>query len=55
MTDHNHDKYITTQEFHKLTPENLVARLTQANLVSKNAIANFVNKIDFDDKLKKFK
>ena len=38
----NHAKYITTQEFNKLTAENFPARLTQANLVSKT---------DFDNKL----
>ena len=26
-TDHDHDKYITTQEFNKLTAENFTARL----------------------------
>ena len=38
-------KYITTQEFNKLTSENFTARSTQANLVSKT---------DFDNKLKSF-
>ena len=42
ITDHNHDKYITTPEFNKLTEENFAARLTQANLVTKR---------DFDNKL----
>ena len=46
-TDHDHDKYITTQEFNKLTPETFTARLTGANLASKNHIANFVKKTDF--------
>ena len=31
-TDHDHDKYITTQEFNKLTSEYFTARLKQANL-----------------------
>ena len=44
MTNHDHDKYITTQEF--------IARLKQANLASKNDIANFVKNNDFDNKLK---
>ena len=35
LSDHKHDKYITTPEFNKLTAENFVARLTQANLVTK--------------------
>ena len=36
LTDHNHDKYITTPEFNKLTGQNFAARLKQANLVTKN-------------------
>ena len=52
ITDHDHDKYITTPEFNKLTSENFAARLKQANLASKSDIANFVNKTDFDNKLK---
>ena len=42
ITDHSHDKYITTQEFNKLTAKTFAARLAQANLVTKS---------DFDDKL----
>ena len=41
-TDHDHDKYITTQEFNNLTSESFTARLKQANLASKNYISNFV-------------
>ena len=54
-TDHDHDKYVTTQEFNKLTSENFSARLAQANLANKFDIANFVKKKNFffDDKLKK--
>ena len=54
ITDHDHDKYITTPEFNKLTGENFAARLKQASLVSKNDIANFLNKTDFDKKLLSF-
>ena len=43
VTDHDHDKNITTLEFNKVTAENFEARLAQANLVTK---------IDFHDKLK---
>ena len=43
ITGHDHDKYITTLEFNKLTTESFSARLAQANLVAKT---------DFDDKLK---
>ena len=42
ITDHNHDKYITTPEFNKLTVENFATRLAQANLITKT---------DFDAKL----
>ena len=41
----NDSKYITTQEFSKLTAENFAARLRQADLV---------NKTDFDNKLTSF-
>ena len=51
-TDYDHDKYIATQEFNKLTSEHVTARLKQANLASKCDIANFVRQTDFDDKLK---
>ena len=43
LTNHSHDKYITTQEFNKLTAQNFAARLKQANLLTKT---------DFDDKFK---
>ena len=49
--DHGRDKYITTQEFNKLTADNLSARLAQANLATKAGIANFVKETDFDNKL----
>ena len=52
ITDHEHDKYITTPEFIKLTSENFAERLAQINLVSKNDIATSVKKTDFDNKLK---
>ena len=42
ITDHKHDKYITTPEFNKLTVENFAARLAQASLITKT---------DFDAKL----
>ena len=35
ITDHSHDKYITTAEFNRLTTENFKARLAQANLITK--------------------
>ena len=42
LNNHNHDKYIDTQEFNKLAADVFNARLSQANLVAKT---------DFDDKL----
>ena len=41
INDHNHDKYITTPEFNRLTTENVKARL-----------ANLITKTDFDIELK---
>ena len=42
LTDHNHDKYITTLEFNTLAADVFNARLAQANLITKT---------DFDAKL----
>ena len=45
INDHDHsNKYITTQEFNKLTSKNFAARLTQANLANKTYIVDFVKK-----------
>ena len=46
ISDHDHDKYITTPEFIKLKAENNVARLAQANLASKSDVVNLVKKTD---------
>ena len=51
ITDHDHNKYITTQEFNKLTSETFAARLSQANLASKNNTTALVKETNFDDKL----
>ena len=49
LTDHDHDKYITTPELNKITAEIFAPRLTQANLVTKT---DFDNKlIDFNKKI----
>ena len=41
LTDHNHDIYITTPEFNKLTAEVFDARLARENSVTKtNLIPN---------------
>ena len=42
LTDHSHDKYITTTEFNKSATDAVNARLVQENLVKKT---------DFDNKL----
>ena len=42
ITDHNHDKYITTPEFNRLATENFKARLANADLITK---ANFDTKL----------
>ena len=51
-TDCDHDKYITNQEFDKVTSEKFTARSKEANLASKIYIAKFVKKTDFGNKLK---
>ena len=38
LTDHNHDKYITTPEFNTLAADVFNARLAQANLVAKQIL-----------------
>ena len=53
ISDHYHDRYITTPEFSKLTAENFTARYAQENLATTSDITNFVKK-DLDDKLQRF-
>ena len=43
--NHDHNKYISIQEFNKLTGKNCTARLVQANLPTKNDIAKLDNKL----------
>ena len=49
LTDHNHDKYITTSEISTLAADVFNARLAQASLVTKtnfdNSVSNLNNKI----------
>ena len=52
ITEHNHNKYITTPEFNKIPAANFASRLSQGNLATKSDNVNFVNKADFDEKLK---
>ena len=52
IVDLDHDRYITNQEFNKLTAEHFAARLKETNLASKNDIDDFLKKkADFDNKL----
>ena len=44
INDHDHDRYIATEKFNKLTSENFAARLVQGNFENKNDIADFVKK-----------
>ena len=46
LNNHNHDKYIDTQEFNKLAADVFNARLAQANLITKTDFdANLNRKI----------
>ena len=51
-TDHDHEKYISTKEFNKLTSKHVTVRLAQVILASKSDIANLLKKTDFDHKQK---
>ena len=44
ITDHNHDKHITTLEVNKFMVEIFYLRLKRANVASKIDIANFVKR-----------
>ena len=47
ITDHDHGKHITTQEFNKLTANNFAARLEQETFASKNDICLFLKHYKF--------
>ena len=46
LTDHNHNEYIATPWFNKLTAEYFAARLKQANLVTKTDFDNKLNSLN---------
>ena len=46
LTDHSHDKYITTPEFNKQTAENCTARLAQTGLVTKTDFENKLSSLN---------
>ena len=55
LTDHNHDKYITTPEFNTLAADVFNARLAQANLITKpdfHAKLSRINKKNTENKSK---
>ena len=39
---HDHAKYITTQEFNKLTTDNFAARIGQAKITTEDDVTDFV-------------
>ena len=49
LTDHNHDKYITTPEFNNLAADVFNVKLKRANLVRRtdfdNSVSSLINKI----------
>ena len=45
LNNHNHDKYIDTQEFNKLAADVFNARLAKANLVAKTFFDNTVSSL----------
>ena len=67
ITNHKHDKYITTLEFNKLTAENFAAQLAQADLVTntdfdnelsdlnRKIVSNKTEYLVFEEELKKLK
>ena len=46
ITDHNHDKYITTPEFNTLAASVFSARLSRANLITKADFDTKVSSLD---------
>ena len=49
----DHDNYITTEDFNKLTYKNFGERLKQKDLAIKNGIADFVKDTNFGERLRK--
>ena len=46
LTDHNHDKYITTPEFNTLAAEVFNARLAQTNLITKTDFDTILSSLE---------
>ena len=54
LNNHNHDKFIDTQEFNKLVADVLNARIAQANLITKADLMLSLNKKITSNKTKHF-
>ena len=52
ITDPDHDKNITTQEFNKLTSAKFWCKINKSKYSKQNNIADFIKKTDFDDRAK---
>ena len=46
LSDHIHDKYITTTEFNKLATDTVNTRIVQANLVKKTDFGNKLSNLN---------
>ena len=46
VTDHNHDKYITTTEFNKSATDTVNTRIVQANLLKKTDFGNKLSNLN---------
>ena len=52
---HNHDEFITTPDFNKLTTENFHENVKQENLASKSGLTDFIKNTYFDKNLRNVK
>ena len=52
ILDHDHSKYIATQEFNQLMADSFAARLAEAKLATVDDIVDLVKKTNFDNKIK---
>ena len=52
ITDPDHDKNITTQEFNKLTSAKFWCKINKSKYSKQNDIADFIKKTDFDGRAK---
>ena len=52
ITNHDHNKYVTSSEFNKLTTEDFNARLAQASLITKTGFDTKLQSLSKKDYLK---